>query len=95
MIEKWAQDYLAGVSPSFTVSQANHQARDEALTGLNDYFLALAAERRRTPGEDVLSRLAAAADQGEISEQELLGTCILLFIAGHGTTTNLIGNGAL
>lgn len=95
MIEKWAQDYLAGVSPSFTVSQANHQARDEALAALNDYFLALAAERRRTPGEDVLSRLAAAADAGEISEQELLGTCILLFIAGHGTTTNLIGNGAL
>lgn len=95
MIEKWAQDYLAGVSPSFTVSQANHQARDEALAALNDYFLALAAERRRTPGEDVLSRLAVAADAGQISEQELLGTCILLFIAGHGTTTNLIGNGAL
>ncbi|NNN35110.1 cytochrome P450 [Streptomyces sp. S3(2020)] len=95
MIEKWAQDYLAGVSPSFTVSQANHQARDEALTALNDYFLALATERRRAPGEDVLSRLAAAADEGQISEQELLGTCILLFIAGHGTTTNLIGNGAL
>jgi cytochrome P450 len=95
MIEKWAQDYLAGVSPSFTVSTADHSARDEALAGLNDYFLALSAERRRAPGEDVLSRLRAAADAGQISEREMLGTCILLFIAGHGTTTNLIGNGSL
>ncbi|WP_419992776.1 cytochrome P450 [Streptomyces boninensis] len=95
MIEKWAHDYLAGVSPSFSISQANHQARDEALASLNDYFRELAAERRQEPGEDVLSRLVAAQDDGQISEQELLGTCILLFIAGHGTTTNLIGNGAL
>ncbi|MHC0430215.1 cytochrome P450 [Streptomyces sp. O3] len=95
MIEKWAQDYLAGVSPSFTVSKSDHRGRDEALAGLNDYFRALAAERRRDPGEDVLSRLTAEQDAGHISEQELLGTCILLFIAGHGTTTNLIGNGAL
>ncbi|MCX3060312.1 cytochrome P450 [Streptomyces beihaiensis] len=94
-IEKWAQDYLAGVSPSFTVSKANHQGRDEALAGLNDYFRVLAAQRRRAPGEDVLSRLIAAQDDGRISEEELLGTCILLFVAGHGTTTNLIGNGAL
>ena len=95
MIEKWAQDYLSGVSPSFTVSQANHQARDEALAGLNDYFRRLATERRQSPGEDVLTRLTAEVDEGHISEQELLGTCILLFIAGHGTTTNLIGNGTL
>jgi cytochrome P450 len=95
MIERWAQDYLAGVSPSFSVSKADHTARDAALAGLNDYFRTLANERRKAPGEDVLSRLTAASDAGEISEQELIGTCILLFIAGHGTTTNLIGNGAL
>jgi cytochrome P450 len=43
----------------------------------------------------VLSRLVVALGEGRLSEQELVGTCILLFIAGHGTTTNLIGNGAL
>ncbi|WP_341893624.1 cytochrome P450, partial [Variovorax sp. YR752] len=46
--------------------------------------------------DDVLGLLIAAQDDGGgLSEDELLGNLILLFIAGHETTTNLIGNGAL
>jgi pimeloyl-[acyl-carrier protein] synthase len=61
-----------------------------------DSFRALAAERRRRPGDDLLSGLVEAEEAGDrLSEQELLATCVLLYVAGHETTVNLIGNGVL
>ena len=55
-------------------------------------------EERRTGSrrDDLLSLLVAAqGGEGQLSADELLGNLILLFIAGHETTTNLIGNGLL
>ncbi len=63
---------------------------------LDNYFRGLIAERRRRPQADLLTALIAAEEQGDkLSEGELLATCILLLIAGHETTVNLIGNGLL
>jgi cytochrome P450 len=63
---------------------------------LADYFLALLPERRRAPRADLLSALIAAEERGDrLTEGELLSTCVLLFVAGHETTVNLIGNGVL
>lgn len=60
------------------------------------YFLELIPDRRKRPGPDLLSLLIAAEEQGDrLTEGELLAMCILLFIAGHETTVNLIGNGVL
>ncbi len=62
----------------------------------SQYFFELLAERRRAPGEDLLSRLVQAEDGGTVlSEAELLSTCILLLVAGHETTVNLISGGTL
>jgi cytochrome P450 len=64
--------------------------------GIADYFRALLPERRRRPRADLLSSLIAVEEQGDrLTEGELLATCVLLFIAGHETTVNLIGNGLL
>src|SRR5260370_1906271 len=64
--------------------------------GIADYFRALLPERRRHPRADLLSSLIAVEEQGDrLTEGELLATCVLLFIAGHETTVNLIGNGLL
>ncbi len=63
---------------------------------LADYFRELIAERRAAPRADMLSALIAAEEAGDkLSEEELLATCILLLVAGHETTVNLIGNGTL
>lgn len=60
------------------------------------YFAELVTERRARPQDDLLSALIAAEEQQDrLSEEELLGLCVLLFIAGHETTQNLIGNGLL
>jgi cytochrome P450 len=67
-----------------------------AHRALVDYFRRLIPERRRRPTGDLLSLLIAAEEQGDrLSEGELLTSCLLLFIAGHETTVNLIGNGVL
>ena len=63
---------------------------------LGTYFRHLIAARRCKPQDDLLSRLIAAADQGyPLSEEELVGMAVLLAVAGHETTTHLIGNGVL
>jgi len=67
-----------------------------ARRALENYFRGLIAERRTRPQADLLTALIAAEEQGDtLSEGELLATCVLLLIAGHETTVNLIGNGLL
>ncbi len=60
------------------------------------YMGQLVGERRKAPKDDLISHLISAEDNGDhFSEQEVVGTAILLLIAGHETTVNLIGNGML
>jgi cytochrome P450 len=61
-----------------------------------DYFRQIIAQRRSQPKDDVIQALITAEEGGSmLSEEELLGNCILLLAAGHGTTTHLLGNGML
>lgn len=66
----------------------------EAGLALAVYFDELVAQRRAEPRPDLVTELIAAEDQGErLTEEELRATLILLLVAGHETTMNLIGNG--
>jgi cytochrome P450 len=76
-------------------SDAIPRGRDARLA-LADYFRGLIATRRKNSKADLLSALIAAEEEGnKLSEGELVSTCMLLLIAGHETTVNLIGNGLL
>ncbi|WP_404958238.1 cytochrome P450 [Streptomyces sp. 147326] len=58
------------------------------------YLRGLIAERRTRPGEDLISGLIAAHDEGgRLSEQEMISTCVLLLNAGHEATVNTTVNG--
>ncbi|MFD9082870.1 cytochrome P450 [Streptomyces erythrochromogenes] len=58
------------------------------------YLRELIAERRTRPGEDLISGLIAAHDdEGRLSEQEMISTCVLLLNAGHEATVNTTVNG--
>ena len=75
---------------------AANQAAEEMVAYLRGHI----AQRRARARQDDLLGLLVAAQDGEgdgtpLTEDELLGNLILLFIAGHETTTNLIGNGML
>lgn len=57
------------------------------------YLRELIATRRRTPGDDLLSALVTAEVDGDrLSEREVMGSAFLMIVAGHETTTNLLGN---
>ncbi len=67
-----------------------------AAQALSDYFSCLIEERRRALGDDLLSELIRAEEEGNrLSSSELLSQCIGLLIAGFETTIGLIGNGIL
>ena len=76
------------------VDQAALDKAVPAVMGFVQYFAALIEERRTAPRDDLLSALILAESEGEkLTQPELFAMIILLFIAGHETTTNLIGNG--
>jgi cytochrome P450 len=69
---------------------------DRAIREEAEYLRERIAERRRALGDDLLSHLIRAEAEGDrMSEDELVGMVALLFLAGHETTTNLLGNGLL
>lgn len=93
LFRDWADDILAfqGVNkpPVETLRRAQN-----ALIESKAYFREMIAQRRRDPGDDLLSALAVAEADGEmLTERELLNTCVTLLGAGQETTTALIGNG--
>lgn len=68
----------------------------DAAAALYEYFSTFLAERRAHPRDDLMTALVRAEVDGEhLSEEELLGFCLLLLIAGHETTTNLLSNSAV
>jgi len=68
----------------------------QAVAHLRQYFDDLVARRRTDLGDDLLSGLISAEEEGErLTHGELLATCVLLYAAGFETTVNLIGNGML
>ena len=93
LFKGWADDLLAfqGVNkPAVEILQRSQ----EAIVGIRGYLGELLKEKRLHPGEDILSQLAAAESEGDkLSVPELLNSCITLLVAGHETTTSLIGNG--
>jgi cytochrome P450 len=92
----WSRVLAQGLDPTPAMDPEQQARLVEASTAFTDYFRALIAKRRRAPAGDLLSALIAVEERGNtLTEPELLSTCILLLIAGHETTVNLIGNGLL
>jgi hypothetical protein len=68
----------------------------DAAAALYEYFSAFLTERRAHPRDDLMTALVQAEVDGEhLSDDELLGFCLLLLVAGHETTTNLLSNSAV
>jgi cytochrome P450 len=67
-----------------------------AVMHIVGYLNELFAERRASPRDDLVSALIAVEEEGDrLTETELLSIVLLLFVAGHETTMNLIGNGTV
>ncbi|MFF0087061.1 cytochrome P450 [Streptomyces canus] len=83
---RWSNEMVSPTGP-----EAEASAYQEVVT----YIVDLIAAKRASPGEDLLSAMIHAVDAGgdRLSPDELIGMSVLLLVAGHETTANLIGNG--
>lgn len=94
-IKQWSDEialFIGGAQ-----SAEDKYARAQAATcEMADYFREMIADRRKSPKDDLTTGMLEARERGDmLSEDELIGNCILLLFAGHETTTNFIGNGML
>jgi cytochrome P450 len=87
---RWTQAITNAESP-----QANDGGKTTTEEFLS-YIKQMLVEKRKHPGEDLISEMLQAEENGDIlSEMELVSTILLLIVAGHETTSNLIGTGTL
>ena len=77
-----------------------HPTEDDASAAVSasiefsDYLRVLSRHRRIHPEADLISEMAVVVDEGDrLTEDELVGTCVLLLNAGHEATVNVTGNG--
>ncbi len=71
----------------------DYDLKMQGFAKMGAYFDAVIAEHMRNPQENLISELLAAQIGGErLSRADVVGTCLLLLVAGHETTTTLIGN---
>ena len=84
--KRWSDALVTGQGSGYGGSQRE----------MAEYFLRMIEQKRRAPGDDLISGLLTAEVEGErLSQTDLLGFCILLLVAGNETTTNLLGNAVL
>jgi cytochrome P450 len=89
---RWAAAVAGTVDPVCTDAQI--AAAETAMREWDPYIRELLAARRRAPGEALLdAMLAVEEDDARLTEDEIAANATFLFLAGHETTTNLIGNG--
>jgi len=93
-LKRWTHAIVPTVEPE--LSDEALEAGSKAAKEMFDYFRAQLQDRRQTPRTDLLSALAQAEEEGDtLSLDEILANLLLLVIAGHETTVNLIANGTL
>jgi cytochrome P450 len=92
LLRPWSQAIVKmyEINPS-EQTQADAQRASHEFA---EYVRGLMEERKRNPGTDLISDLAAVEEDGQkLNAQELIATCVLLLNAGHEASVNGFGNG--
>jgi cytochrome P450 len=91
-IKRWSDDLRLFIGTSRTEEDKYRKARDGA-DRMSSYFRDVIAQRRISPGDDVITAMVNAKDaNGTLSEDELVAMCMLVLFGGHETTTSLLGS---
>ncbi|MFC6789631.1 cytochrome P450 [Methylobacterium komagatae] len=95
--QAWATQLATALEPDARHDEASRHRTVAAFDAISGYMRALIREKRRRPTADMLSALAAPGPSGKpvMGDFDLISTAILLLVAGHETTVNLITNGML
>ncbi len=89
--DRWGEHLVIALDRPRSLREATDV--QHTLVEIDTMFRELVTERRRRPGDDLVSVLAEQADGDVLTDDELVGTLSLLLIAGFETTVNLLGTG--
>ncbi|MFD2856221.1 cytochrome P450 [Seohaeicola zhoushanensis] len=93
--KSWSDDMAVFIGGARNADDKCHRAA-RGCQKMSSYFREIINERSANPRPGFLMDLINARDEGDqLTEDELVATCILILFAGHETTTNLIGNASL
>ncbi|KRO55159.1 MAG: hypothetical protein ABR77_00415, partial [Acidimicrobiia bacterium BACL6 MAG-120322-bin79] len=93
-LREWSQLITNSLEPTATDEELVQS--EDAIAQLVPYLTTIIEHRRKHLSDDMLSSLITAEESGEqMTTEELMAFVVLLYIAGHETTVNLIGNGTL
>lgn len=99
LFKRWSDDLAqiaGGAGSPRGLGRADYRRCAASFSELSTYLGRVVAQRRAEPRNDLLTALARAEEAGDrLSEPELYANAALILVAGHETTTNLIGNGTL
>lgn len=89
LFKQWSNGIMATAAGEYESLVRNYEH-------IFDYFRGVIAARRTSPRDDLVTALVQAEVDGhKLSDDDILGFCSLLLIAGNETTTNLLGNAAI
>lgn len=89
-VQAWSEALIARRGKTLSDEQR------ESIRDFSDYLRRLADRKRAEPGEDLITFLVNAEEEGDrLDDDELLAMIFLIYVAGHVTTVNLIGNGVV
>jgi cytochrome P450 len=95
-IKRWSADAVAFLAGAVALPHDEAVRTARSVEEYMNYFRELCEERKRAPGDDLLTALLQAEERGDALEREDVCATALMFITGgFETTTNLIGNGVL
>ncbi|OLQ56019.1 cytochrome [Bacillus licheniformis] len=92
-LKDWAASLIQTID--FTRSRKALTEGNHIAVQAMAYFRELIQKRKRHPQQDMISMLLKGKEKNKLTEEELASTCLLLAIAGHETTVNLISNSIL
>ncbi|MEE4302395.1 MAG: cytochrome P450 [Pseudomonadales bacterium] len=90
--KRWSEDVLFGYDPHRGPEVQDRLRR--AFVAMGGHFRAAVAARREQPGDDLISAMVRAQEDGDaLTDLEIVSLCTQLMVAGNVTTTDLMGNG--
>jgi cytochrome P450 PksS len=92
LFQEWSDAAARLFGGNLRDPEQDARAANAALLALDQYFRSLLEERRRKPGDDLMSLLIAAQDEGRLSAEEVCAQCVLILAAGHVTTIDQMSN---
>ncbi|GGM87219.1 cytochrome P450 [Dactylosporangium sucinum] len=96
LIGEWSEDLGHTIFAGKNGMTADERARlgERAINNFIAYFTEIIEDRRRSPRDDLISRLVRAEPDGDpLTHEEIVAQSIVMLFAGHETTTNLLANG--